>query len=148
MKTISENRKSSYNYTFIEDFTAGICLLGPEVKSIRQGHVNISDAYCYIDDNGECWIKNMYIKQYEQSGYIKFDSYRDRKLLLKKHEIRKLSQKVSQKGCTIVPKCLVITDNGLIKVRIFLVKGKNSIDKRQSIKERDIQRDVERSLAY
>ena len=134
MKTISENRKAKFNYTFIDTFISGISLVGPEVKSIRLGNVNISDAFCYIDNNGECWIKNMYVKPYEFRGYTEVDSYRERKLLLTKHEIRKLAQKVSQKGCTIVPNRLIINDKGLIKLEISLAKGKNTVDKKQSIK--------------
>lgn len=143
MKTISENRKAKFNYDLLDFYNVGICLFGSEVKSIRLGNVNISESFCYVDEYGEVWIKNMYIKQYEYSGYVKFDSYRDKKLLLKKQEIRKLSQKVSQKGCTIVPTKLFINDKGLIKLEVALAKGKNTVDKKQYIKERDIKRDME-----
>lgn len=146
MKTISENRKARYNYTFIDNYTAGIILLGPEVKSLIKGNVNISDCFCFIDEHGEVWIKNMFIKQYENSGYITFDSYRDRKLLLKKHEIRKLSQKVNQKGCTIVPVKMFMNEHGFIKLEIALAKGKTEYDKKQSIKEKDIDREMQREF--
>lgn len=143
MKT--ENRKARHNYEILDTYEAGIVLFGCEIKSIRSGNVNISDTYCVID-NGEVWVKNMYIKEYENKGYTKIDPYRDRKLLLTKNEIRKLSQKVKTKGLTVVPITLFINKNGYAKMNIALCKGKHEYDKKQQIKDRDIQREMDRNL--
>lgn len=145
MKTITENRKARHNYEFLDNYVAGIQLNGCEIKSVRRGCVNISDSYCFIDDSG-VWIKNMYIKEYFNRGYCISDPNRDRRLLLRKQEIRKLSQKVKTKGLTIIPVRLFINDKGLAKLEITLGKGKHDYDKKQSIKERDLKRDMERSL--
>lgn len=136
-KTTIENRVASFNY-FLEDvFTTGIVLLGPEVKSIRNGDTSIKEAFCYIKD-GEIWIKNMYIKPYEQSR-IEFDTRRDRKLLLKKREIHKIESLLIDKGKTLIPVRLEV--GNLIKVVISIGKGKKNYDKRNSIKERDLDRE-------
>ena len=136
-KTTIENSVASFNY-FLEDvFTTGIVLLGPEVKSIRNGDTSIKEAFCYIKD-GEIWIKNMYIKPYEQSR-IEFDTRRDRKLLLKKREIHKIESLLIDKGKTLIPVRLEV--GNLIKVVISIGKGKKNYDKRNSIKERDLDRE-------
>lgn len=137
-KTYIENRIASFNYFLLEKFTTGIVLFGPEVKSIRNGDVSIKESYCYIN-NGEIWIKNMYIKPYEQSR-IEFDSKRDRKLLLKKKEIRKIESLLIDKGKTLIPVSIEI--GMLIKVNISIAKGKKNYDKREAIKERDIKREI------
>lgn len=145
MKIISENRKAKFSYEFIDSYTSGIQLSGCEIKSIRSGNVNISDSFCVID-NGEVWIKNMYIKEYVNRGYEHVDPTRDRKLLLTRQEIRKLDQKVKTKGMTIVPTRLFINDRGLAKLDVKLCKGKHDYNKKETIKERDLKRDMERSL--
>ena len=147
MKVVCENRKARFNYTLHDEYKSGIVLTGCEIKSIRKGDVNItSDTFC-IFNNGELFIRNMYIKPYENSGYVKNDEpTRDRKLLLTRHELRKLEQKIKTKGMTIVPVKVIIDDRGLAKVIINLASGKKTYDKSQSIKERDLKRDMERNL--
>lgn len=144
-KTVAVNRKTSYNYYVEESFDAGIMLSGCQIKSIRQGECNISDAFCIIDD-GEVFVKGMYIKPYENAGFTKTDPYHDIKLLLTKHEIRKLQDWVKVKGNTIVPLTLYIDDRGYAKMRIAVVKGKKVYDKRETIKERDINREMDRMI--
>lgn len=134
--TTIENRSATYNFFLEEKFTAGISLFGPEVKSIRNGDVSIKESFCYIKD-GEIWIKNMYIKPYEHSR-IEFDSKRDRKLLLKKREIRKIESFLIDKGKTLIP--VRIEVGKLIKVVISVAKGKKNYDKRNTIRERDLDR--------
>lgn len=138
----AENRKAHFDYTFIEEFVSGIVLHGCEIKSIRSGNVSINESYCYIKDN-EVFIKNMHISVYDKSN-DKIDPLRERKLLLTKKEIRKLKKGVSENGMTIVPTFLYINDKGIAKLKIVLAKGKHTYDKRQSIKERDIDRQAKR----
>ena len=137
-----ENRKAHFDYTFIEEFVSGIVLHGYEIKSIRNGNVSINESYCYVKDN-EVFIKNMHISVYDKSN-DKIDPLRERKLLLTKKEIRKLKKGVSENGMTIVPTFLYINDKGIAKLKIVLAKGKHTYDKRQSIKERDIDRQAKR----
>jgi len=142
MEVIVKNKKSSYEYEFIDKFTAGIKLIGSEVKSIRNHKVSISEAYCYIKD-GEVYIKGMNISEYKESGiHTNHDPIRLRKLLLNKKEIIKLDEEIQQKGLTIVPISLIINDKGLIKLEIALSKGKKLHDKRDSIKKRDLEREL------
>lgn len=138
-----KNRKASYEYEFLEEYEAGIVLIGPEVKSIINGEVNISDAYCYIN-NGEVFIKNMHISPLKNASYNNHEPLRERKLLLKRGEINKLSLKLKNKGLTLVPYILFTTKTGLIKLKIKLAKGKKNYDKRESIKERDVERQLQR----
>lgn len=145
MKILSDNRKARFNYEIIDSYTCGLVLEGCEIKSLRAGNMNMSESFCVID-KGEVWMKNMYIKEYENRGYVKVDSLRDRKLLLRKHEIRKLTEKLKTKGMTLIPIKLLVNDYGLIKVELGLCKGKKTYDKRNDIKEKDIKRDIERSL--
>ena len=146
MKSISKNKKAYFEYNILEKNTAGIQLQGSEVKSIRAGKVSVSEAYCYILD-GEIFIKGMHIAEYTEGGkHYNHKPLRDKKLLMKKKEIVKLDKSLGEKGLTIVPLEVIITDTGLIKLEIGLAKGKHLYDKRQSIKEKDIKRDMERSL--
>lgn len=148
IKTITTNKKAFHNYSVEDEYTAGIVLLGCEIKSIRSGETNISDSYCVFQNGNELFIKNMYIKPYgNRDGFtFKLDPTRDRKLLLTKHELRKLKQKVSQKGMTIVPLKVIINEGGYCKVIIGLCKGKHTYDKREDLKQKDIKRDIEREL--
>ena len=132
----AENRKAHFDYTFIEEFVSGIVLHGCEIKSIRNGNVS-------INEDNEVFIKNMHISVYDKSN-DKIDPLRERKLLLTKKEIRKLKKGVSENGMTIVPTFLYINDKGIAKLKIVLAKGKHTYDKRQSIKERDIDRQAKR----
>ena len=138
-----DNRKANYNYFLLEEYVAGIALIGCEVKSIRNRDVNMSDSYCTFVGN-ELIIKNMYISPYKNSGftYKDYDPKRDRKLLLTKRELRKLQKDVQIKGHTITPVNLYINDKGLVKLTIAMAKGKHTYDKSQTIKERDLDREM------
>tara|TARA_Y100000389_G_C17263364_1_gene414160 strand:- start:202 stop:639 length:438 start_codon:yes stop_codon:yes gene_type:complete len=136
------NKKAKFEYTFIKTITSGIKLVGSEVKSIRLGKVSISESYCYFD-NGELFVKGMSISDY---GYgSSHDSNRDKKLLLKRKELKKLEKELVN-GLTIIPYRVFINDLGLVKVDIVLSKGKKTYDKREHIKNKDIQRDIDREL--
>lgn len=146
MEQITKNKRAYYDYEIIDIYTAGIVLLGSEVKSIRNKEVSIKEAYCHID-GGEMFIKGMHIAQFKESGiYQNHEPLRTRKLLLNKKEIIKLEEKASQKGLTIIPLKIIINKKGLIKMDIGLGKGKKNFDKRESIKAKDIERDNKREL--
>ena len=136
-----KNRKASYEYSFLDTYVAGIQLVGVEIKSIRNGRVNLSESFCAFQ-NGELYLKNTHISPYDNAGYIKVDPLRDRKLLLNKSELRKLGEGVSRKGLTIIPTKMFIDDRGLCKVEICLSQGKKNYDKRESLKEKDIKKRV------
>ena len=136
------NKKAKFEYSFLETLIVGIQLVGSEVKSIRQGKVSISEGYCYFN-NGELFVKGMNISDY---GYgSSHDTTRDRKLLLKKKELRDLENQLV-KGFSIIPYRLFLNDKGLIKVEIVLSRGKKLYDKRETIKKRDTERDMKRDL--
>lgn len=135
-----KNRRASFDYEFLETFQAGIVLVGTEIKSIRAGKASLVDAFCYFDTRGQLYVKNMNVAQYFWGSWGQHEPVRDRKLLLNKRELLKLRQAVKQKGLTIVATKLYISDNGYAKLSIALAKGKKEYDKRESIKERDIQR--------
>ena len=146
MTSITKNKKAYFEYSIIENYVAGIKLKGSEVKSIRAGKVSISESYCFIS-GGELFIKGMNITEYKQGGsHNNHQPLRDRKLLMNKKEILKLKENISQKGLTIVPLNLILTNTGFIKLEIGLAKGKNLYDKRNSIKEKDLKREIERNL--
>ena len=138
-----DNRKANYNYFLLEEYVAGIALIGCEIKSIRNRDVNMSDSYCTFVGN-ELIIKNMHISPYKNSSftYKDYDPKRDRKLLLTKRELRKLQKDVQIKGHTITPVNLYINDKGLVKLTIAMAKGKHTYDKSQTIKERDLDREM------
>ena len=138
-----DNRKANYNYFLLEEYVAGIVLVGCEIKSIRNRDVNMSDSYCTFVGN-ELIIKNMHISPYKNSGfaYGDYEPKRDRKLLLTKRELRKLQRDVQTKGYTIVPVNLYTNDKGLVKLTIAMAKGKHTYDKSQTIKERDLDREM------
>ena len=138
-----DNRKANYNYFLLEEYVAGIVLEGCEVKSIRNRDVNMSDSYCTFVGN-ELIIKNIHISPYKNSGftYKDYDPKRDRKLLLTKRELRKLQKDVQIKGHTITPVNLYTNDKGLVKLTIAMAKGKHTYDKSQTIKERDLDREM------
>lgn len=137
------NRKVKYEFHFIQEFTAGIMLTGTEVKALRDGNGNLSDAYCLFKD-GELYIKSMYIGEYDHGNIHNHLPRRDRKLLLKKTELKKLDKRVKEKGLSIVPYKVFFSDRGIVKVDIVLGQGKKSYDKRDSIKDRDMKRDMDR----
>lgn len=138
-----DNRKANYNYFLLEEYVAGIVLKGCEIKSIRNRDVNMSDSYCTFVGN-ELIIKNMHISPYKNSGfaYGDYEPKRDRKLLLTKRELRKLQRDIQTKGYTIVPVNLYTNDKGLVKLTIAMAKGKHTYDKSQTIKERDLDREM------
>ncbi|MEA5026707.1 MAG: SsrA-binding protein SmpB [Erysipelotrichaceae bacterium] len=143
-KSISYNRKAKHDYFLEDHFDAGIVLFGTEIKAIRKGSAQIKDAYVNIE-NGEAFIEEMYIGHYEQGNRFNHEERRPRKLLMHKHEIRLLAQKVKLKGYTIVPLDLYL-DKGMAKLEIALAKGKDLYDKRQSLKSKDAQREIAKSL--
>ena len=141
---INNNRKSKFKYEILIKYIAGIKLYGSEVKSIKNNDVSISEAYCYIENN-TILIKNMHIAEYKESGkYQNHNPTRDRVLLLNKIEIKKLKERVNQKGLTIIPLAVLLTDTGLIKIEIGLAKGKNLYDHRNDIKEREQEKEISR----
>lgn len=137
-KMMIENKKTRFEYNFIETYEAGIVLTGMEVKTIRQGNVNLTDTYCYFKDN-ELFVKNISI------SLANGEPKRERKLLLKKFQLKKLKSKLIN-GLTIVPTKIYINDRGYVKLEIVLAQGKKIWDKKNTIKERDIKRDLERNL--
>ena len=143
-KNISiKNRKASYEFEFIDDYVAGMQLMGTEIKSIREGKVNLQDAYCYFK-NGELFVKQMHISPYVQGTHYNHEIDRERKLLLNKRELARLEDKSKEKGLSIIPTKLFINDRGFAKLAIVLARGKKLHDKRDSIKEKDVKRDLER----
>ncbi len=138
------NKKAEYAFFLLDRLTAGIVLAGTEIKSIRQGKAAIGDAYCYFKDN-ELFVKNMYVAEYTHGSCYNHEPRRERKLLLTKKELRKLAGKMKEKGLTIIPVLLFIDDNGRAKLEIALSKGKKAYDKRETIKEKDIKRAMERA---
>ncbi|MGP1611291.1 MAG: SsrA-binding protein SmpB [Candidatus Cryptobacteroides sp.] len=138
------NRRASFDYEFLDTFQAGIVLVGTEIKSIRSGKASLVDAYCYFDTKGQLYVKGMNIAQYFWGSWGQHEPMRDRKLLLTKRELLKLRQAVKQKGLTIVATKMYIADNSYAKVQIALARGKKEYDKRQTIKEKDIRRELER----
>lgn len=144
-KIVSDNRKARYLYEILETYEAGIQLTGTEVKSIREGKVNLQDGYALIR-NGEAWLINVHISPYTGIGqYFNHDPRRTRKLLLHRQEIRKLIGKVEQQGLTLVP-LRIYLKRGLVKVNIALGKGKKLHDKREDLKRRQDQRDIQRAM--
>lgn len=137
------NRRAEFEYHFLDTFEAGISLTGTEIKSLRGGNANINDAFCFFE-NGELYIKNMYIKEYAFATYFNHEARRTRKLLLRKLELRKLERRVKERGLTIVPYRLYFSERGFAKLEIALAQGKKSFDKRESIKEKDQRRDLDR----
>ena len=137
------NKRASFDYEFIETYDAGIVLVGTEIKSLRAGKASLQDAFCYFA-NGELYVKGMSIATYFWGSWNGHEPMRDRKLLLTKRELRHLAQAVKAKGLTIVAVKLYIADNGYAKLRIALARGKKEYDKRQSIKEKDMRREMER----
>ena len=138
-----KNKKASFEYEFIERFTAGIVLSGTEIKSIRAGKASLVDSYCYFSGS-ELYVKNMNVAEYWWGSYNRHDPRRDRKLLLNKKELRKLARAIKEKGLTIVPVKLFISENGYAKLDIALARGKREFDKRQSIRDKDMRRERDR----
>lgn len=141
-----KNRRASFEYYLLEQFTAGIMLTGTEIKSVREGKASIADAFC-IFKNMELFVINMHIAEYTYGTYSNHDPKRERKLLLNHRELKKLNTKTKEKGLTLIPTLMFINENGLAKLNIALAKGKHAYDKRESIKSRDIKRDTDKHLS-
>jgi len=140
-----KNRKATFEYFFIEEFTAGLVLTGTEIKSIRAGKASLVDTYCTII-RGELWVKGMSISPYFYGSYNNHEQKRDRKLLLTRREINRLESATKQTGYTIVPTLIFIDDKGRAKIDIALCKGKKAFDKRQTLKEKEDRREMDRAM--
>ena len=138
-----KNKRATFDYELLETFTAGIVLTGTEIKSIRLGKASLVDTYCYFVKN-ELWVKNMHIAEYFYGSYNNHSARRERKLLLSKKELRKMERAIKDTGFTIVPVRMFINEKGLAKLVIALAKGKKQYDKRQSLREKDDKRDMDR----
>jgi SsrA-binding protein len=137
------NKQATFNYELIDKFIAGIVLRGTEIKSIREGKVNLTDGYCYFS-RGEIFVKGISITPYAQGTHYNHEAGRERKLLMKRAELNKLEAKVEEKGLALIPVRLFINESGLAKLEIGLGRGKKTHDKRESIKERDVKRELNR----
>lgn len=142
---VIKNKKASHEYEFLEKFTAGIVLKGTEIKSIRQGKASIMEAYCAILD-GELFVYNMHITEYDKGGFVNHEPTRVRKLLVNKGELNRLEKKLKDQGLTIVPTRLFISESGYAKMNIALSRGKKLFDKREALKKNDSKRDIDRAM--
>jgi SsrA-binding protein len=140
-----KNRKVTFEYELIERFVAGMKLVGTEIKSIRNGKANLSDSYCQFY-NGELYVKNLHISEYEMGTHYNHEAKRDRKLLLNRKELQKLEKKVKESGFTIVTVKLFINERGLAKLEIALARGKKVYDKRETLKQKDAKREIDRMM--
>jgi SsrA-binding protein len=146
MKEIS-NRSATFHYAIEQRFTAGMVLLGTEIKSMRQGKTSFNDSYCFLQQ-GELWIKSLHIAEYSFGTANNHNPIRDRKLLMTKKELRKLEAKTKEKGFTIIPLRIFLSESGYAKLEIALARGKKVHDKRDSIKAKDAERDLKRTLRF
>ncbi len=137
------NRKAKYEYEFLQEYDAGMMLSGTEVKSLRLGNANLTDAYCLFKD-GALYIRSLYIGEYDHGNIYNHEPRRERKLLLRRTELRKLERRVNEKGLTIVPYKIFFSERGLAKLRIVLAQGKKTYNKKSVIKERDAKREMDR----
>ncbi|WP_181781070.1 SsrA-binding protein SmpB [Pseudonocardia pini] len=143
-KVIAQNRRARHDYAVLEEFEAGVALMGTEVKSLRLGRASIVDAYATVDD-GEVWLRGLHIPEYTQGSWTNHEPRRTRKLLLHRYEIERLIGKIREGGLTLVPMSLYFSD-GKVKCEIALAKGKKSYDKRQDLAKKDAQRDMARAI--
>lgn len=140
-----KNKRAYFDYNLIDKYIAGIALLGTEIKSIREAKANMTDAFCMFID-GNLLVRNLHISEYSHSSFYHHDIKRDRALLLKKKELKKLRVKGEEKGYTIVPLRIFVNERGFAKIEIALAQGKKEFDKRDSMKERDSKREMDRAL--
>jgi SsrA-binding protein len=144
-KLIATNKKAFFNYEILETFEAGVSLLGSEVKSIREGRISLKESYAEVRD-GEIFLLNCHISPYEAANRFNHDPRRERKLLLHRREIKRLTGKIIEKGLTLVPTKILINAKGKVKVELSLAKGKKLYQKKEAIKERDLEREVRAEL--
>ncbi|MEZ5046405.1 MAG: SsrA-binding protein SmpB [Chitinophagaceae bacterium] len=144
MKEIS-NRSATFHFAIEQKFVAGMVLLGTEIKSIRQGRVSFNDSFCFLS-HGELWIKSLHIAAYSHGTSNNHEALRDRKLLLTKRELKKILAKTKEKGFTIIPLRIFLSESGFAKIEIALARGKKLHDKRDTIKNRDVKREIDREL--
>lgn len=148
MKSVEiKNKRAKFDYEWLDTYTAGLQLLGTEVKSIRMGKASIAEAYCYMT-GGELFIKGMNVTEWSHGNIFNHDPIRERKLLLSKRELDKIDKALKDQGTTVVPTKLFISEKGWIKLNIAVAKGKKNYDKRQSLKEKDAKRDLARLKSY
>ena len=140
-----KNKRALHDFLLMDKYTAGIVLTGTEIKSIRQGKASLVDTFCYVH-NGEVWVKNMYVAQYKEGSYNNHVERRDRKLLLNAREIRKIQSTVKQPGFSIVPTLIFLNEKGLAKLDIYIARGKKEYDKRETLKEKEDRRDMQRAF--
>lgn len=140
-----KNKRATFDYELLDTYTAGIVLTGTEIKSIRLGKASLVDTFCIIE-KGELWVRNMYIAEYFYGTYNNHAARRDRKLLLNRKELKKIERGVKETGFTIVPTRLFINDRGLAKLVVAVAKGKKQYDKRQSLREKDDKRQMDRAM--
>ncbi len=141
-----KNRRAYFDFEILEKFEAGIMLTGTEVKSIRDGKASIAEAYCFVTSDGELFIKNMHIAEYTEGSHNNHDTTRLRKLLLHKREIERIQNKAKEKTMTIIPLRVYLNDRGIAKMEIGIGRGKKQFDKRQTIKEKENKRNLDRVL--
>ncbi len=139
------NRKAGFNFFITDSWEAGIVLTGTEIKAIRQGKANLNDAFCFFK-NEDLWVKNLHISEYEDGGYSNHPPKRDRKLLLHRHQLRKIQSKLREKGVTLIPVRLYISDRGFAKLELGLARGKKLYDKRETIKQAEAKRELGRVM--
>ena len=140
-----KNKRAEFDYEVLDRYTAGLVITGTEVKSIRAGKASLVDTFCYIN-NGEVWVKNMYVAEYDFGSYNNHNTRRERKLLLQKKEIRQLQEETKAPGFTLVPLKLFFDENGRVKMQLGLCRGKKEYDKRQSLREKDDRREMDRAM--
>lgn len=140
-----KNKKAFHDYEVLDTYTAGMVLTGTEIKSIRRGKAGLRDAYCFFRD-GELWVKGLRISAYDQGSYNNHDPGRERKLLLNRHELKRLEKKITEKGLTIIVLRLFISKTGYAKVDIALARGKGKADKRETLRRKDMERQMDRAL--
>jgi SsrA-binding protein len=145
MKVVATNKKAYFNYDLLENYEAGVSLVGSEVKSLRQGRVSLKDSYAEVR-GGEVFLLNFHISPYEAANRFNHDPEREKKLLLHRQEIKRLSGKIKEKGLTLVPTKVLFNDKGKVKIEIALAKGKRAYQKREVIKERDRERELRAEL--
>ncbi len=143
--TYIKNKKAYFEYHILDKYTAGIKLLGTEIKSIREGKANVNDAFCtFIDDI--LYVRNLHIAEYSHGSFYNHEAKRDRALLLQKKELKKLKTRTQEKGLTIIPLAMFISDRGFAKLEIGLAQGKKAFDKRETMKERDVKVELDRVM--